>query len=159
MLSFSDCPTDIPNYSLVQGKCYFFETTKLDHQSARANCNAKFRSEGKLFEPRSLEINSEVFFKAESEFGSLLIKSPTGTGWLLNSARIWIGVSDIDDDNIFKYTESKQVLNMTPSWAPGNPSNFWKGGDENCVEFAFVSDAKWNDRDCSAEQFSICESK
>ena len=71
----------------------------------------------------------------------------------------WIGVSDIDDDNIFKYTESKQVLNMTPSWAPGNPSNFWKGGDENCVEFAFVSDAKWNDRDCSAEQFSICESK
>merc|ERR1712008_424521 len=55
------CSTDSPGYHLFGKKCIYFEKTSLTWENAKKGCKDKFSNGGKLFEPRSLQENNEVF--------------------------------------------------------------------------------------------------
>jgi hypothetical protein len=47
------CPTNDPNYHLINGRCIFVEKKMKNYEDAKKNCIEKFRGNGKLFEPKT----------------------------------------------------------------------------------------------------------
>ena len=66
---------------------------------------------------------------------------------------IWLGVTDLDVEGIFKYDSDGTLLPFTPVWDSGEPN---VSTDENCVQF-YDSAKKWQVRNCGGLSFSICE--
>ena len=59
---------------MINGSCYYFETTKYDHHDAQKNCKKQFKPyKGKLFEPQIPSTNENVYNEA--------IKIPKIRGW------------------------------------------------------------------------------
>ena len=52
------CPIYNPQYKIVNGSCYYFETSVFSYTDAKANCHSK---SGILFEPQSVTSNEAVF--------------------------------------------------------------------------------------------------
>ena len=52
------CPIENANYRLIEERCIYFESKKLNYQAARSNCNCL--TTGKLFEPTNDLINEKV---------------------------------------------------------------------------------------------------
>ena len=46
------CPTDEPNYRLIEGQCFYYEVGRRVYEENQNNCATKF-PDGRLFEPQS----------------------------------------------------------------------------------------------------------
>ena len=136
------CPLENPKYRLIQSRCFFFESQKLDFDAAQENCLSKIPGGGKLFEPTSQYMNERIAKEAIEVIGS---------------GRKWTGVHDRQVEGTFAYASNGLSLAFTPVWATNNPSNSGPTG-ENCIECSGTC-KKWNDNSCAAQLMSVCESK
>ncbi|XP_026080669.1 CD209 antigen-like protein C [Carassius auratus] len=72
----------------------------------------------------------------------------------LVSERVWIGLSDIENEGNMTWVDSSTV-NQT-FWFEGEPNN--AGGNEDCIELMPSEPTlNWNDLPCSANRKGICE--
>ena len=140
------CPTEIFGYSLIEDNCYFFETTKQqNYDTAKENCKTKFNGmngTGKLFEPKTLDVNEKVHKIAVSDFAE---------NWY------WVGVNDIQSDGTWVYTSNGSPIPFNLPWLS---SLFFgsRGTSKNCILFNEPSSiGKWGDYSCTTEYYSICE--
>ena len=72
------------------------------------------------------------------------------------SPGFWLGIEDIENEGVFKYTSNNQSLlgewEARLPWAPNQPNG---GKKENCLTGMRF---RWYDYDCSKIAWSICES-
>ena len=74
--------------------------------------------------------------------------------------RAFIGLSDIDTEGTFVWTEDSSVgwkdgdsnNNLYSNWVNGNPDNH--NGDQDCV--VMIKNGRWDDASCNAENRYIC---
>ena len=88
----STCPTSDPHYKIINGICYYFETTELDYSDAKENCHKKA---GKLFEPQNFDSNQDVFMAFSTVLG-------------ISGVR-WIGINSLKDLG-YRYDSNGQDL-------------------------------------------------
>ena len=111
IFDFTDCPpAGLPNsdnYQLIDGSCYFYQTTpQSSYTAAQEDCASKFPNGGRLFEPQSLEIATRVQSET-SNYG-------------LQSSWLYIGVkSDLVSD--YKFATSGVSVPYEISWYPSAP--------------------------------------
>ncbi|XP_059494489.1 protein jagged-2-like isoform X2 [Stegostoma tigrinum] len=67
---------------------------------------------------------------------------------------VWIGVSKCNSN--WCYSGTGKMVSYT-NWAKGEPNNYYSFifGEENCV--LMRSSSKWNDENCSAEYYFMCQ--
>ena len=60
------CPENKPGFAMVENNCYFFEKVGRTYEDAKGACRNVFGSgtEGRIFEPRSININNAVLTKS-----------------------------------------------------------------------------------------------
>ena len=121
---------------LVNGSCYYFESTTFNYSDAKANCFAK---SGKLFEPKTPILNQAVYEQ------SLTVSGMTDERW--------IGINS--------YNSSDYHFDSNGQNIPFNINHMWHANDDqdpthNCV-LQSESSPLWYDRSCSTEHQSICE--
>jgi hypothetical protein len=82
--------------------------------------------------------------------------------WLFANARRdetfrqwWIGYSDTGSEGSFAWTSGSP--STFTYWLPGEPSNSYGGGGEDCVELNLRDDPRWNDSICSDSNYFVCE--
>ncbi|KAA8590712.1 hypothetical protein FQN60_014646, partial [Etheostoma spectabile] len=69
--------------------------------------------------------------------------------------RLWIGLTDSETEGTWKWVDGTPLNESY--WASKEPNG---GRTENCVELQnFVFENSWNDVNCSAPLYSICEVK
>ena len=74
--------------------------------------------------------------------------------------RAFIGLSDIDTEGTFVWTEDSSIgwkdgdsnSNLYSNWVNGNPDNH--NGDQDCV--VMIENGRWDDASCNAENRYIC---
>ena len=74
---------------------------------------------------------------------------------IINVFRIWLGLSDIDTESVFRTTEG--FTTQWANWKPGEPIGFYDNLTENCVER--LQTGMWNDLPCSLARKFYCETK
>jgi hypothetical protein len=148
----SSCPTpvngsDPANYHHILGRCYYFETKQMNFTHAMENCMTMFGAPGgRLFEPRNTVVNDEVAKKA--------IAISASHNW-------WIGIrtDPVPALRHFYWLSGGPFTSLSfGHWGisvEGTSEPNDKDG-EDCVEIGH-HDEKWNDRDCSETELSICE--
>ena len=55
------CPTNDPNYHILNDHCIFIEHTSKSYEDAKQNCQTKFAGHGKLFEPTTWSENQMAY--------------------------------------------------------------------------------------------------
>ena len=88
-----------PEYHWIEGKCIYYEKTRLKYEAAKANCATKIER-GRLFEPKSLTMSKMVARKANGK----------NLDWAL------IGVNDINQSGKFVYNTDSKPIMFTPKW-------------------------------------------
>jgi hypothetical protein len=78
----------------VGGKNYDFNPAPLSQPDAKKRCIA---NGGRLFEPRDEKTNRDVFIRAGAELGG--------------ATNLWIGISDVGTENVFRYISDEQSVN------------------------------------------------
>ena len=81
-----------------------------------------------------------------------------------NSGDYWIGLSDSDREDDWKWTDGTQLdQDGYKNWADNQPDNYLN--NEHCViilirtnEFSPELNGKWNDQPCSNGMYFICQS-
>ena len=58
---------------MLDGRCFYFETRKFDYENAKLNCETKFSSGGKIFEPMTKSMNDRVYGEFEKITGTMAI--------------------------------------------------------------------------------------
>ncbi|XP_053381172.1 low affinity immunoglobulin epsilon Fc receptor-like [Mercenaria mercenaria] len=88
------------------------------------------------------------------------IETATENSYLAANAKLfklvyWVGLTDVQEENIWVWIKSKAKLADTgfSSWAPNEPNN--SSADENCV--LIRTDGSWNDYGCAKTLHYICE--
>ncbi|XP_035992554.1 C-type lectin domain family 4 member M [Fundulus heteroclitus] len=70
---------------------------------------------------------------------------------------VWIGLTDADKKGLWKWVDGTPLT--LSFWVPGEPNNFLNI-KEYCAETRdFDSENSWNDRNCDAHNYWICERK
>ena len=69
----------------------------------------------------------------------------------------WIGLIDVDGQDIFKWIAYNSTLQNYTYWVKGEPTNVWNGQKEDCVEMRKIRNFKWNDVPCNDRNGFICE--
>ena len=125
----------------ILGKCYYFEQLRLDAYDAQENCGQKFpNASGKLFEPKTLEENKQVYNTFKIMFGESYIR---------------IGINDKSTEGQFTYSSDGQAIAIAP-WFTYQPDG---GEKQNCVTFGNYGTPTWIDYFCAGRLFSICEAQ
>ena len=119
---------------------YHLEVTKRTLAEAKAFCNNLGQ---KLFEPKSLEANSEV---------NELAKPHVLTG-PYDIISIWIGIQDKISEGNFVYVSSNATI-VYENWNPTEPNNW--GGGEHCAIMG-MNGGKWYDLSCDNDVSFVCE--
>jgi len=129
-------------YRTVSGKCYYFQTNPLDFVGAVLNCKSKFNGKGKLFEPRSEQINDHVANTARA---------------ITPNQPHWIGVrtQQHDEGRHFYYLSEGPTKTTIEYWSAGEPNDF--GLKEDCVSVLSFTNLNWADTNCNDFEYSICE--
>ncbi len=90
------------------------------------------------------------------------VENAAESDWLHATARSdettrqwWIGYSDTGTEGSFAWTSGSP--SAFTYWLPGEPSNSYGGGGEDCVELNLRDDPRWNDSICSESNFYVCE--
>ena len=133
------CPSNNDRYKIIQNKCFYFEEALINFESAKAKCKQKG---GKLYEPQDVEKMKEIAAIADDYHG--------GNYW------VWIGITDIDEEDTYVYDSNSLSINFTPTWI----TNYGRCGTScNCIctptkgsKFGKLSDVK-----CSELRSSICQ--
>ncbi|XP_078331088.1 low affinity immunoglobulin epsilon Fc receptor-like [Crassostrea virginica] len=116
-----------------QEKCYFFSHTSATWYEAGDTCT-QFHS--KLAEPKTVAETN--FLKSHSQ--SL-------------DRTMWIGVSDIIEEDRWVYSSSQEVVSHT-DFGPREPNGHT---GENCIALAQSFHGQWIDLSCAAKEFFVCE--
>ena len=102
------CPISESGYVVVNGKCIYFESLKMNRTNAKQNCLSKMKNYGfgQLFEPKSRSMNDLVAEEANKSFGD---------------GYAFIGVNDIAIEKTFVFeSDNSPVLSaFSPSWFHG----------------------------------------
>jgi hypothetical protein len=132
----------------IGGNNYDFNPATQTQSEARARC---IRLGGKLFEPQNPETNRDVFVQAGAK--------------LPGNTNLWIGVSDIGDEDNFSYLSSGIRVNFVCESSNLGAVGCWEtapaaGGAPtvNCVTGKAADDGKWTNQVCTTTHGSICES-
>ena len=123
--------------------CYQFNmrpSQKMTWTEAEAACNAigNFAS--------LVQINSQ----SEQEFVSKRIQ-------LISSEDVWIGLNDLKNENVFRWTATNAELDGTKYtiWTNGKPIE--NGDNRDCVMMLGVrKDGAWSVKDCALKQNFVC---
>ena len=112
--------------------------------NAKANCKDKFGSEnhGRLFEPKSLQMNQLVFEASLKVLG------------FRTSRYRFLGVDDLSTEGTFVYSSDSSQIAFPIPWAPGDPNGF---NSSNCILVGYRNTDRWIDALCRQGQHSICE--
>lgn len=74
------------------------------------------------------------------------------------TAEFWIGASDLAQESLFHWQATGNRVQYT-NWKDKQPDNAGKA--EHCVELRYIPahnwNWHWNDRDCTAARYFICE--
>ncbi|XP_078331089.1 CD209 antigen-like protein 2 [Crassostrea virginica] len=116
-----------------QEKCYFFSHTNATWFEAGYTC-LQFNS--KLAEPKTVAETN--FLKSHSQ--SL-------------DRTMWIGVSDIIEEDRWVYSSSQEVVSHT-EFGPGEPNAHTA---QNCIALWRDFHGQWADHTCAAKEYFICE--
>jgi len=133
------CPTNDPNYHVLNDHCIFLEKSTKSYDDAKQNCESKFAGRGKLFEPKTWSENQMAYKIAKS----------IQTNW-------WIGVIDKETDGSFVYESNGSPISFEPKFYMG-----W--GNFTCILYnppsrGHGSDiVHWFDYPCTRSWSSICE--
>ena len=133
------CP-DSPNFTEVEGTCFYIETRRMSYSSAKSNCMGVFPGGmGRLYEPSSVSQNTAVHQAT---------KKLTGSGQYYYICLDQIGRSSV---------KSSYYYCSTGAYPSGIIDSLDNGSldDEDCV--GIDSNGKWEDIGCGGSQYSICE--
>ena len=134
------CPVEKSGYRLIEGICYFFETTHKNYEAAKENCENKLNGMGKMFEPKTLAINEKIHKIAVDDF---------------QNNYYWVGVNDIQSEGTWVYTSDGTPITFSIPWKSGYGS---RGARCNCIVFNnYNYIGKWGDYKCTKTFYSICE--
>jgi len=126
-------------YKTIDGKCYYFHTTKNPFTEAVADCKTKFEGDGRLFEPRTKKISNKVATFARA----------------MKSGPFWIGVrkqAQSEEKEFYYLTEGptgEKIINSG-----------WEGGiigEDHCTVILNDNELGWATAECNMMAFSICE--
>uniref|UniRef100_A0A673KXL1 Si:ch73-343l4.8 n=1 Tax=Sinocyclocheilus rhinocerous TaxID=307959 RepID=A0A673KXL1_9TELE len=80
----------------------------------------------------------------------------------LVSERVWIGLSDTENEGIMKWVDNSTLKQGFWVWFEDEPNNY--GGNEDCIELNYNREKtgwsplnSWNDVPCSEKKKGICE--
>jgi len=139
----STCPTNDPNYHLLNDHCIFLEKSYKTYEDAKQNCETKFGVHGKLFEPKTWSENQMAYKIAKA----------IHPNW-------WIGVNDKQTEGSYVYESNGLPISYTPKFRYGFGS---RGTFANCILYRSASSGHesdivhWVDYPCSYIHYSICE--
>merc|ERR1712008_245436 len=135
------CPTNDPNYHLLNDHCIFLEKSYKTYEDAKQNCETKFSGHGKLFEPKTWSENEMAYKIAKS----------IDNKW-------WIGVNDKQTEGSYVYESNGSPISYTPKFYNAYGS---KGTSANCIFYIPPSSESdivhWVDYPCYYIYYSICE--
>ena len=115
------------------------EMKRFEYREAQDNCAKVFGPSGKLFEPKLIEINNEVYETFKVMFGESYIR---------------LGMQDLSREGQFVYGSNMEPIKIEP-WYENQPDG---GTVQNCVTFGNYGEPKWIDYQCTGRLFSICQS-
>jgi len=127
-------------------KVFYFGKKSEDFTDAVDVCKQAFQGNGKLFEPRSSDMNIAIGALARS---------------VSNNNPFWIGVRTRphNEGRVFYYLSedpSKDVEKEFTSWSAGEPNDI--SGKEDCVAILNNGAFTWDTVDCDqADTYAICE--
>ena len=135
------CSTNNPNYALIGGQCYYFDTNQRTRAEAKSYCTS---NHGKLWEPKTIKRMNELHTKANS---------------LLANKNWWIGINDTDSEGTYKFDSNGDnfpFLDKKFPWGLVEPQG---GSSENCVLMNYKNNPlEFADVKCTRQHMSICES-
>ena len=132
------CP-DYPNFAIIDGSCYFFNTNGRYRVTAKENCQSL---NGTLWEPKTLDEIEKVKSKAFE-----IVQN--GKWW-------WIGISDASIEGVWQYDSNGENFLIDP-WTGTEPNG---GTIENCAIIASYPTYSntFIDVSCSDKNwYSICQ--
>merc|ERR1711971_1160285 len=137
------CPTNDPQYRLINNKCVYSEKKFLTYDKAIENCKEKLKDYGGgiLYEPYSIAEQKKIVDMA-------YISGSTKNSW----SWYWIGVTDKATEGQFTYNSNSQPINFNPDWHGKYGS---KGRSNNCIMIGVnVPDghcySEWVDYSCTS---------
>ena len=144
------CPISDSRFFIVEDKCIFLEERSMNRTDATANCAKEMANYGigRLFEPKSLEMNNEVATKVFT---------------LIGQYGVHIGVNDIAKPDDYVYDSDSTPISFSPKWydidstsySPGNGIAFHQCTFISMLENSYMG--SWADYICSVPFYSICE--
>ena len=137
-LFLDECPTNIANYHLIGGQCYFFIDFNIAFDAAQSLCATKFLG-GRLFEPRSLTANNDV--------SQAVADANLGSSWY------YIGISDKISNDVLAYESTASSVSITIPWASGHPAYTV---NDDCATI-YASQKTWVMQQCTVADMAICE--
>nr|XP_060619832.1 hepatic lectin-like isoform X1 [Anolis sagrei ordinatus] len=125
------CGPNSREWEYCNGKCYYFSLQKTSWAQAKHQCE-EMRSRLAIVENM-----------AEQNF----LQTRT------RNERYWIGLSDIEAENHWKWVDGRDSNNGFTHWAQGEPND--DGKIEDCAHL--WNNGEWNDVYCTYPCFYICE--
>uniref|UniRef100_A0A8C6ZDX8 C-type lectin domain-containing protein n=1 Tax=Nothoprocta perdicaria TaxID=30464 RepID=A0A8C6ZDX8_NOTPE len=71
----------------------------------------------------------------------------------------WIGLTDIEQEGVWRWVDGTKYRQDTSFWAPGQPDNtdYGPSGREECAQIHPVGRGLWNDHNCNVSFPWICK--
>ena len=154
-LKKNTCPTSESGYIIVNNKCIYLESSRMNHANAKLNCLAKMECYGfgRLFEPKSKSMNDLVATEGN--------KIAFGNDW------VYIGFNDIatDETYVFDSDNSPVLSAFSPKWylpqfyGPGGSKYLQDCGLLAAYNLYTVDIGDWAETECESgiNRRSICE--
>merc|ERR1712241_1070007 len=141
---YQDDSNGVYRIDKVSKKVFYFGKRSEDFTDAVEVCKQAFQGNGKLFEPKTDAMNTNIGSPARS---------------VNNNSPFWIGVRTRphNEDRAFYYLseDPSKDLKIKP-WSAGEPNDL--SGQEDCVAILNNGAYTWDDVECDqADTYAICE--